>query len=130
LKPIKSVHYNDLIFKYFKHILLSYKTKQMDKTQVVNLSCVYVSVFMFKDKYYIKLTLIFQPIELFLSSYVIFNFSYSSCSYYLYLLYIVFASVYMYRRRLHKFTTCVLSICFVFGFVNYKKVHSTRSRKW
>ena len=33
----KSVHYNDLIFKYFKHILLSYKTKQMNKTQVVNL---------------------------------------------------------------------------------------------
>ena len=30
--------------------------------------CIYVSVFVFKDKYYTKLTLIFQPIELFLLS--------------------------------------------------------------
>jgi hypothetical protein len=47
--------------------------------------CIYVSVFVFKDKYYTKLTLIFQSIELFLSCYVIFNFSYCSYSYYLYL---------------------------------------------
>ena len=46
---------------------------------------VYVSVFVLKDKYYTKLTLIFQPIELFLSCYVIFNFCCSSYSYYLYL---------------------------------------------
>ena len=46
--------------------------------------CIYVSVFVFKDKYYTKLTLIFQPIELFLSCYVIFNFCCSSYWYYLY----------------------------------------------
>ena len=47
--------------------------------------CIYVSVFVFKDKYYKKLILIFQPIELFLSCYVIFNFCCISYSYYLYL---------------------------------------------
>ena len=76
-------------------------------------SCIYVSVFVFKNKYYTELTLIFQPIELFLSCYVIFNVCYSSYSYYLYFWYIVIANVYMYRRRLHKFTTCVISICLV-----------------
>ena len=110
------------LLKTTKTLSCSFSSKNTFLTQIclVNLYIVYTSddnvyvpVFVFKDKYYTKLTLIFQPIELFLSSYLIFNFSYSSCSYYLYLLYIVFASVYMYPRRLHKFTTCVLSIYFV-----------------
>jgi len=35
-KLLTSVLIDDIL--YFKHILLSYKTRQMDKTQVINIS--------------------------------------------------------------------------------------------
>jgi len=35
--PARSYQVNVFTLLYFKHILLSYKTRQMDKTQVVNL---------------------------------------------------------------------------------------------
>ena len=47
-----------------------------------------------------------------------FLFCNSFCSYYLYLQYIVIVDAYMYRRKLHKFTTCVLSSYHVLKLIN------------